>query len=115
MVMIADAAKKVEAATKALNAARKEREVAEQRPLPYETAYAVAEGRAEGQAIGRAEALREVILRLGEERFGPPDTRVTGALSRVSDPRRLDELTRRLLHAASWQELLGQPRRRSRG
>jgi predicted transposase YdaD len=70
------------------------------------------EGEARGMVKGAIEALREVILTQGTDRFGPPDARVTAALNRIHDLQRLKELSRRLLSVGTWQELLALPPRR---
>ena len=52
------------------------------------------------------EEARTILLRLGRKNFGPPDARVRAQIAAVEDFDRLDELTDRLLDAASWEELL---------
>jgi predicted transposase YdaD len=73
----------------------------------------------EGEEKGALAEARKIVLRLGRNRFGPPDARVTAAVEAIADVERLEELGERLLSAASWDELLGlpapsrpQPRRR---
>lgn len=65
-----------------------------------------AEGFKKGRAEGRAEAAREIVLRLGTRRFGPPDDQARAALAAVTDLRRLQRLTDRVLDAGGWDELL---------
>lgn len=65
----------------------------------------LAEGRAEGRAEGLRE-IREIVLRLGQQRFGPPDSGTRRALAAIEDFGRLERLGDRLLQAASWDELL---------
>lgn len=74
------------------------------------------EGRVEGRLQGAVTALRDVVLRQGTARLGPPDAKATAALNAINEPARLEELTLRVLTATSWRELLGlpAPRRRSR-
>jgi predicted transposase YdaD len=73
------------------------------------------EGKAEGEAKGRAKEARKILLLLGRDQFGEPSATVQAALDVLDDVNRLEALTMRLKHAASWQELLGLPgtRRRS--
>jgi hypothetical protein len=66
-----------------------------------------AEGRAEGQVEGQAAEARRILLMLGRDQFGDPPADVSAALSGIADVGRLEALTLRLKHAASWQELLG--------
>ncbi len=76
------------------------------------------EGEAKGLAKGRREGelaeARKILLRLGEEHFGPPDAHVTAAVKATTDLERLEALSTRLLRAASWEDLLGPPARRPR-
>jgi predicted transposase YdaD len=69
----------------------------------------------EGKAEGKAEQTRKILLLLGRDQFGEPSASVQAAVDALADVTRLEELTVRLKHAASWQELLGLPgsRRRS--
>src|SRR5439155_15251868 len=65
---VAEATRRVEAATKAVKAARKEREDLARKPLPFPTAYAVAEGKTEGRKkVGNA----CVQIKGDPERLGP--------------------------------------------
>jgi hypothetical protein len=62
------------------------------------------------RADGKAEALREMVLRLGERRFGKPASRKQKAqLEALSDPAHLKRIGDRLLDAASWADLLATP------
>jgi hypothetical protein len=74
-----------------------------------------ARGEAKGEAKGKAEEARKILLLLGRDQFGEPSAKVQAALDALTDVNRLEELTLRLKHAATWQELLGLPgpRRRS--
>jgi predicted transposase YdaD len=80
-------------------------------------AEGIAEGIAMGKAEGIAEEARKILLLQGQCRFGEPSADVVAALDALTDVTKLEELTVRLLQAASWQELLGLngPSRRSRG
>jgi hypothetical protein len=59
------------------------------------------------EAMG--EEARRFLLLLGEDRFGPPDAPTAAALNAITDVDRLERLGVRLLHVASWQELLATP------
>ena len=64
---------------------------------------------AEDEVAGWAAEARDILVRLGSKRFGPPDRRVRAALDRLDDRQRLERLTERLLEAESWDELLAIP------
>jgi predicted transposase YdaD len=64
------------------------------------------EGHAEGLVEGRVEEACELLLALGERRFGPPDERLRAALAGIPDPTRLHTLATRVLDVSSWNELL---------
>lgn len=66
----------------------------------------IAEGEAKGEARGRAIEARNLILRLGAQRFGNPDTSVKRAIRSIRSVERLEELADRLLKANDWRELL---------
>jgi hypothetical protein len=70
----------------------------------------------EGESRGEAREARKILLMLGRDHFGEPSPEVIAALDAMTDVQKLEEVTRRVLHAASWQELLGLngPRRRGR-
>jgi predicted transposase YdaD len=67
------------------------------------------EGEEKGVLKGALAEARKIVLRQGRVRFGPPDAQAMAALERIADIERLEELSERLLSAASWQELLGLP------
>ena len=64
---------------------------------------------AEGEVAGRVTEAREILMRLGRKRLGPPDRRVRSVLDRLDDLGRLEQLTDRLLEVGSWDELLATP------
>jgi predicted transposase YdaD len=64
-----------------------------------------ARGRAKGEARGRAEEAREILLRQGRRRLGPPDESVRDRIAALSDLDRLDHLLDRVFEVASWDEL----------
>jgi hypothetical protein len=73
-------------------------------------ALGFAEGFARGFARGRADGAREVLLRIGTRRLGPPDAATRTLLERLNDPERLAELGERVTDATSWDDLgLGSP------
>jgi predicted transposase YdaD len=72
------------------------------------------QGRAEGLHQGELQQARKMLLLQGQERFGAPAARVRAAVEGLSDLQRLEQLSVRLLHAASWEELLELPHRSRR-
>jgi hypothetical protein len=61
----------------------------------------------EGELKGKVEEARRILLLLGRDHFGEPSSDVQAALDSLVDVNRLEELTVRLKHVSSWQELLG--------
>jgi hypothetical protein len=59
---------------------------------------------------GEAKGARKFLLLLGSDRFGKPDLTTTAALEAINNPKRLEQLGRRMLQVSSWQELLATPR-----
>jgi hypothetical protein len=60
----------------------------------------------EGVLKGRAELLREDILRIGTRQFGKPPRKLRRIISEISELARLGALLDRILEASSWNELL---------
>jgi predicted transposase YdaD len=60
----------------------------------------------EGRAEGRADGARELLLRMGEQRFGTPSGSVLREIKSIESVERLDELGLRLMRVNSWEELL---------
>lgn len=90
------------------------RSVMEDSPLYQEIlglgkAEGIAAGKAEGIAAGKVEGARSVLLLLGEQRFGPAPAPAGSALRVVADPARLERMTKRLLAASGWDDLLATP------
>jgi predicted transposase YdaD len=56
---------------------------------------------------GEVKEARKLLLLLGRDQFGEPSAEVQTALDALTDVSRLEELTLRLKHVSSWQELLG--------
>ena len=55
---------------------------------------------------GQEKCARELILRIGARRLGPPDESVKGYLESITDPEHLKRIACQTPDAASWQELL---------
>jgi len=64
------------------------------------------EGRGEGLIQGELSALRRTLRWLCEQRFGAPRPEDESALNSVADVARLERMTRRVLSAANWADLL---------
>jgi hypothetical protein len=60
----------------------------------------------EGRMEGRIEVLREMVLRLGQRRLGPPDDATKAVIQSATDVERLKRMTEQLLDLSTWQELL---------
>jgi hypothetical protein len=61
----------------------------------------------EGRNEGRLETLREVVVRLGSPKFGPPEESLAAQLSSISDPKRLERMVDRVFSgAANWADVL---------
>jgi hypothetical protein len=67
----------------------------------------IKKGEALGKALGKVEEARRLLLLQGRNRFGETSPEVQSALDALTDVNHLEELSVRLLHVASWQELLG--------
>jgi predicted transposase YdaD len=78
-------------------------------------AEGLAKGMAKGEAKGARQELRKVLLRLGAEQFGEPAPDwAAAALAQMDDLEQLEALATKVLHAASWKELLPPPRKTPR-
>jgi hypothetical protein len=60
----------------------------------------------EGRVEGRVDGARSMLLHAGRVKFGKPTKATTAALESITDLRRLQRMSERLLSASSWQELL---------
>src|SRR5579871_1285931 len=60
----------------------------------------------EGEAIGEAKEARKLLLRMGTNRFGEPDTQTHAAVEAIHSLEQLEALAVNLLEAESWEELL---------
>jgi hypothetical protein len=58
---------------------------------------------------GQEKCARELILVLGEDRFGPPEEAVKAALNSITDLHRLKRIARQTPKAANWQEIVNTP------
>jgi hypothetical protein len=58
---------------------------------------------------GEEKGIRESILAVGEEKFGPPDETVKSNLKLITELNRLKRMVRRAVKAASWHEILETP------
>jgi hypothetical protein len=56
------------------------------------------------QGILRKEA-RQVLLRQGRKKFGPPDPQIEAAIATIADLDRLHDLLDRIFDVSSWEEL----------
>ena len=63
-------------------------------------------GRDQGLAEGKMEAKRELLLRLGAKKFGPPMPTVAERIREISDSNRLTLLLEKVLDVVSWDDLL---------
>jgi hypothetical protein len=71
-------------------------------------AEGLAEGLAQGLARARAEELtrsRELLMRMGSKRFGPPSNEDLAAIGRLNDPEKLAQLAEQVLDVTSWEDL----------
>lgn len=62
-----------------------------------------------GAARGRREEALRFIHLIGEDRLGTPDPLVESELASIEDSDWLERIGKRLLHAASWADLLATP------
>jgi Domain of unknown function (DUF4351) len=63
-------------------------------------------GSAEGIVEGRIEGVREIVLRQGRKKFGPPGQKIEAEINALSNLERLYELVDRILDVSSWDDLL---------
>jgi hypothetical protein len=63
----------------------------------------------EGRGEGELAALRRILRRQGERRFGVPRPEDEAALASIADVGRLDRMADRILSATSWADLLNTP------
>jgi hypothetical protein len=58
---------------------------------------------------GQEKGARDLLLIVGEERFGPPTESAKAQLDAVTDLPRLKRMGRRAVTASGWQEILDTP------
>ncbi len=63
-------------------------------------------GREEGRLEGKIHQSQLLLLKLGNKRFGPPDSAAESALTAIQDLDRLERLAEAVLTVSSWPELL---------
>jgi hypothetical protein len=63
---------------------------------------------------GALQEARQLLMLVGKERLGKPDTATAAAINAIADVRQLEELVRRAVHVRTWHELFGQPTPRRR-
>jgi predicted transposase YdaD len=67
------------------------------------------EGRKESRKEGRLEESHRLLLRLGQNRFGPVDATIEATLGAITDLDQLERMVDAVLNATSWQDLLATP------
>ena len=65
----------------------------------------------EGAALGEVREARRLLVELGSDRLGAPDTHSVTAIQNLGDLGRLHSLIRRAHSATSWQDLLSNAER----
>jgi hypothetical protein len=63
----------------------------------------------EGRQEGWRKGVRQTILRLGRQKFGPPRDAIGATLTTMTDLERLERMIDRILIASSWDDLLATP------
>ena len=58
---------------------------------------------------GEIRQAHKTLLNLGRDRLGEPSEQTVNIIRSITEVGRLDRLLSRLLHVASWQELLAEP------
>lgn len=57
---------------------------------------------------GRIEEARQILMRVGRKRFGPPDEAVVATIQGLNDLEQVETLAERLLDVANWKQLLAE-------
>jgi hypothetical protein len=68
-----------------------------------------AKGEARGEAKGRVEDAREILIRHGTKKFGPPGEQAMAQMAALDDLDRLHDLVDGVLDVGTWDELLSSP------
>jgi hypothetical protein len=63
----------------------------------------------EGEEKGCLKEAKKLLLRLGSVRFGAPDETAQATLTGLNNLEQVEELTERVLHVESWQDLIAAP------
>jgi hypothetical protein len=66
----------------------------------------VGEAYFKGWYAGRADMAREILLLLGTDQFGPPDSQIKAKLDAISSELRLRDLAVRVRGVTGWEQLL---------
>ena len=64
-----------------------------------------AEGEAKGLAVGKVEEAREMLLRIGTKRFGPPSPSTAAAIEAIRERKQIELYVDRALDAATWDDV----------
>jgi predicted transposase YdaD len=64
---------------------------------------------------GEVREARKLLRLVGDDAFGPPNTRTAAAIDRIHDLSRLEELCKRVRTATSWRDLLAEGPSRQAG
>jgi hypothetical protein len=56
---------------------------------------------------GLQEGIKNTILQIGRERLGNPGPETEKRIHSIDDRAKLDEITQRILHVKTWDELMG--------
>lgn len=64
------------------------------------------EGEAKGRVEGEANEARNLVLKLGRRRFGPPDAATQAKIEAIASVEEMERLAERLLEVENWEELL---------
>jgi predicted transposase YdaD len=68
-----------------------------------------------GLELGRKQEIHRILLQLGEDQFGSiPSAKVKQSLDQIASVEALEDLTRKLRRARTWEELLGLPTKKPR-
>jgi len=89
----------------AANREVKAMEMTWERMLEQRESVGRSEGRSEGRTEGGIDALRQVVLRLLDRRFGAVPEKVRRSVEAIDSPESLNELAERVLDAGSIDEM----------
>ncbi|MCZ2342225.1 MAG: hypothetical protein LC104_10580 [Bacteroidales bacterium] len=63
----------------------------------------------EGERRGKLKRSHHLLLLLGQQRFGEPDTATTAEIQAIQDMKRLERMSIAILIVNSWSALLATP------